>query len=118
MSARSVWSGTRPSRYHSRRAISAPPRRPEHWTRIPWAPAFMAVCTARFMARRNDAGTGRVHVDPEAVTCPLDLHAADRRPAELGVEVLADLDVFGEVVGVLAVREPARLPVGDDPEAE
>ena len=28
MSARSVCSGTRPSRYHSMRAISAPPRRP------------------------------------------------------------------------------------------
>src|ERR1700754_5095227 len=29
MSARSVCSGTRPSRYHSMRAISAPPSRPE-----------------------------------------------------------------------------------------
>ena len=29
MSARSVCSGTRPSWYHSRRAISAPPRRPD-----------------------------------------------------------------------------------------
>ena len=29
MSARIVCSGTRPSRYHSRRAISAPPKRPE-----------------------------------------------------------------------------------------
>ena len=53
MSARSVCSGTRPSRYHSVRAISAPPSRPEHWTRMPSAPAFWAFCTARFMARRN-----------------------------------------------------------------
>ena len=31
MSARSVWSGTRPSRYHSERAISAPPKTaPDH----------------------------------------------------------------------------------------
>src|SRR3954470_3797773 len=53
MSARKVCSGTRPSRYHSLRAISEPPRRPEHWTRMPRAPAFCAVCTARFMARRK-----------------------------------------------------------------
>src|SRR5581483_6975957 len=55
---------------------------------------------------------------PQPVPGALDLDAADGRPAELGVEVLADADVLGEVVRVLAVREPARLPVGDDPEAE
>ena len=49
----SVCSGTRPSRYHSVRAISEPPRRPEHCTRMPRAPAFWAFWTARFMARRN-----------------------------------------------------------------
>ena len=38
MSARSVCSGTRPSRYVSYRAISEPPRRPEQATRMPWAP--------------------------------------------------------------------------------
>src|SRR5262252_5690119 len=53
MSARSVCSGTRPSRYHSVRAISEPPRRPEHCTRMPSAPAFCAFCTARFIARRK-----------------------------------------------------------------
>ena len=113
-------------------AISEPPRRPEHCTRMPWAPAFCAVCTARFMARRkltrpaswsatpwairaasssgcliswmlswtlalsgdlgqvgaqavglgaaaadDDAGTGGVHVDAQAVTRALDLDAAD-----------------------------------------
>src|SRR5277367_6578968 len=35
MSARSVCSGTRPSRYHSTRAISAPPRRPQQVMRMP-----------------------------------------------------------------------------------
>ena len=42
MSARSVWSGTRPSRYHSRRAISAPPRRPAQAIRTPSAPSRTA----------------------------------------------------------------------------
>src|SRR5216683_1097624 len=53
ISARSVCSGTRPSRYHSIRAISAPPRRPEQLIRMPSAPRRIADCTARFMARRN-----------------------------------------------------------------
>ena len=54
MSARSVWSGTRPSRYPSVRAISAPPSRPDTRMRMPWAPMRMALCTARFMARRKE----------------------------------------------------------------
>src|SRR5213075_469624 len=54
MSARSVCSGTRPSWYPSTRAISAPPRRPPHLILIPPAPMRMALCTARFMARRNE----------------------------------------------------------------
>src|SRR5262249_22752309 len=53
MSARRVCSGTRPSRYHSTRAISAPPSRPEQLMRMPRAPSLIADCTARFMARRN-----------------------------------------------------------------
>src|SRR3954470_18296422 len=53
MSARSVWSGMRPSLYPSVRAISAPFRRPATCTLIPSAPARMAFCTARFMARRK-----------------------------------------------------------------
>src|SRR4029077_11248087 len=47
MSARSVCRGTRPSRYHSMRAISAPPRRPEQLMRMPSAPRRIADCTAR-----------------------------------------------------------------------
>ncbi len=53
MLARNVCSGTRPSRYHSLRAISAPPSRPPQVTLMPWAPSRMADCTARFMARRK-----------------------------------------------------------------
>src|ERR1043165_1283668 len=53
MSARRVCSGTRPSRYHSIRAISAPPRRPDTLMRTPLAPRRMADCIERFMARRK-----------------------------------------------------------------
>src|SRR5215213_14845 len=41
MSARNVPSGMRPSRSHSRRLISAPPRRPETMIFTPLAPAFI-----------------------------------------------------------------------------
>src|SRR5213083_265956 len=54
MSARRVCSGTRPSWYPSVRAISAPPRRPAHLILIPCAPMRIALCTARFIARRNE----------------------------------------------------------------
>ena len=53
MSARKVCRGTRPSRYHSERAISAPFSRPETLTLMPCAPSRMVVLTARRMARRN-----------------------------------------------------------------
>src|ERR1700759_1415624 len=53
MSARRVCSGTRPSRYHSMRAISAPPRRPDTLIRMPLAPRRIADCIERFMARRK-----------------------------------------------------------------
>src|ERR1700678_3609947 len=53
MSARSVWRGTRPSRYVSTRLISLPPRRPEQRTRTPLAPNFIAVESDFFIARRN-----------------------------------------------------------------
>src|SRR6187402_284340 len=53
MSARSVCSGTRPSRYHSVRAISMPFRRPDDMILMPWAPRRIAFCIARFIARRN-----------------------------------------------------------------
>src|SRR2546423_7029082 len=55
----------------------------------------------------DDAGAGGVGVGPPAGPGGLDLDAADRCPAELGVEILADPDVLGEVVGVLAIPEPA-----------
>src|SRR5712691_1141532 len=54
MSARSVCSGTRPSWYPSVRAISAPPSRPAVLILIPCAPIRIALCTARFIARRKE----------------------------------------------------------------
>src|SRR6185369_15906790 len=50
MSARSVPSGIRPSRSHSRRLISAPPRRPETMIFTPFAPAFIDRWMDCFMA--------------------------------------------------------------------
>ena len=47
MSARSVWSGMRPSLYCSVRDISAPPSRPASWILIPLAPASIVCSIAR-----------------------------------------------------------------------
>ena len=64
-------------------------------------------------------GPGGVDVDAQAVAGALDLDAADGRVRQLGHEVVADLPVLDDVVAVLvAVGEPARLPVGGDAEAE
>ena len=54
MSARSVWSGTRPSLYCSDRDISEPPRRPPQRTFTPWAPDRIDELSERFIARRNE----------------------------------------------------------------
>src|SRR6266550_2930651 len=50
MSARRVPSGIRPSRSHSRRPISEPPRRPATAIRTPFAPAFIERWIACFIA--------------------------------------------------------------------
>src|SRR3954454_20854883 len=53
MSARSVPRGIRPSRSHSRRLISAPPRRPETMIFTPLAPAFIERWIDCFIAFLN-----------------------------------------------------------------
>src|ERR1051325_10285102 len=53
MSAGSVPSGIRPSRSHSRRPISEPPRRPATAIRTPLAPAFIERWIACFIAFLN-----------------------------------------------------------------
>src|ERR1700736_2920967 len=82
MSARSVCSGTRPSRYHSMRAISAPPRRPEQLMRMPSAPRRIADCTARFMARRNATRRSSCWA----------IDSATKVASELGLPDLDDVD--------------------------
>src|SRR5262249_24491028 len=67
----------------------------------------------------DDARTRAVHVDPQPVARPLDLDPAHRGAFELPAEVVADLPVLDEEVGVfLLVGDPTRLPVGGDAEPE
>ena len=112
MSARSVWSGTRPSRYHSQ-AISMPFRRPERHDLMPWAPRRIAFCIARFIARRNAMRSellGDVLGDQLASIsglAHLDVHGrpAPQAASELGLQVL-------DVLALLADHH-ARTPSGD-----
>ena len=69
MSARSVCSGTRPSRYHSLRAISMPFRRPDDMILMPCAPRRIAFCIARFIARRNMMRFSSCCVIESAISC-------------------------------------------------
>src|SRR5207237_1253741 len=93
MSARNVCNGTRPSRYHSMRAISAPPRRPEQLMRMPSAPRRMADCTARLLVRT------------------LDDNLRHRRLLQLLHQRVADRHVLVHEPRVLALAgEPARVP--------
>src|SRR5215211_2339583 len=103
MSARRVCSGTRPSRYHSLRLISAPPRHPprklvgdalgdERGVELRLLDLLDVEVDLRVAgdleqagpksvglgaaAPDHDAGPGRIHVDPQAVARPLDLDTA------------------------------------------
>jgi hypothetical protein len=53
MSARIVWSGTRPSRYHSVRGDLDAVQPPALMILMPCAPRRIAFVMARFIARRN-----------------------------------------------------------------
>src|SRR5690606_4388511 len=72
----------------------------------------------RTAAADHDAGTRGVDVHPDAVASALDLHLGDARPLHAGGQQLADLAVLTDVLGVLLVGVPARLPVGGDAEPE
>src|SRR6056297_2167571 len=69
-------------------------------------------------ATDHDARTSRVDVDAQLVTGALDLDTADRSRLETGHDLLTDRPVLGEVVLVLALREPTRLPVGGHSQTE
>ena len=59
-----------------------------------------------------------MNVDAQPVARALNLYTADRSTLELPVEVLANMDVLDQVVLVIAVGEPPRLPVGGSTQAE
>src|SRR5690606_30563680 len=69
MSARNVCKGTRPSRYHSERAISAPFSRPDTLTLMPSAPSRIVFVTARRIARRNCTRRSSCCAIPSATSC-------------------------------------------------
>src|SRR5215470_10553079 len=107
MSARMVCSGTRPSRYHSRRAISAPPNRPEQAIRMPSAPSRNAEVTAFFMAPEGHA------------LLELEGHVLRHQlRVELGMDDLFDVEV--DLLGrahldlVLELLHLGALPADDD----
>src|SRR5680860_124944 len=67
----------------------------------------------RTTAADHDAGSRGVDIDAKPVTGAFDLDPAHCGPLELALQIVADLPVLDELVGVLAVLgEPARLPIG------
>src|SRR5665213_3218759 len=69
-------------------------------------------------AADDDAGARGVDVHPQPIPRPLDLDAADGRRLELRHQIVTDLPVLDHAVLVVALLEPARLPVGRDAESE
>src|SRR5690606_22942577 len=70
-------------------------------------------------AADDDAGARGVDVDAQPVPGALDLDPADGRVRQLGHQVVPDLPVLDDVVRVLvAIGEPAGLPLGRDAEPE
>src|SRR6266446_6629496 len=101
MSARSVCSGSRPCRYHSLRAISAPFNRPATRTLMPLQPKRSAESTALRIARRNATRFSSCSA--------IDSDRADARALQFFLQLLAELHVFVKQVGVVLVRVPPRL---------
>ena len=67
----------------------------------------------------DDAWTSGMHVDTKTITSAFDLNTADCRVRQLRHEVIADLPILNEIVGILAtIGKPTRLPVGGHAEAE
>ena len=71
MSAFSVCRGTRPSRFHSIRAISEPPRRPLTRIFTPWAPARIVFISDCLIARRNAIRFSSCAATFSATSCAL-----------------------------------------------
>jgi hypothetical protein len=69
-------------------------------------------------AADHDARPGGMSVDTDALTRALDIDPADAGVRQLAEQVLADPQIGLEVVAVLLLGEPPRLPVGVYPKAE
>src|SRR5690606_34863276 len=69
-------------------------------------------------ASDDDARTSGVDVHTHTVTGALDLDLRDAGALEAGGQELADRDIFLDVVRVLLVGVPTRLPVGGDAQTE
>src|SRR5579884_925605 len=66
----------------------------------------------------DDARTRGMDVDPNPVTRAFDLHVGDTGALQPAGQQPPNRDVFLDVLGVLLVGIPARLPVGGDAEPE
>ena len=100
MSARSVWSGTRPSRYHSVRLISAPPRRPEHLHPDAEGPGLLGVLHGPLHGPAEGDAVGQLVGDA----------LGDQGGVELGLLDLLDVQLHLGVAGDLG--EPGAQLVG------
>ena len=67
----------------------------------------------------DDARPGGVHIDPEAIPGAFDLNTGNGRVGHLRHQVVADAPILDEVIAVLlAIGEPAGLPIGGDTKSE
>src|SRR6185312_16577489 len=66
----------------------------------------------------HNPGTGGVDVDTDPVAGALDLHVGDAGAFQTGGQQSPDRHIFFDVVRVLLVGVPPRLPAGGDAEPE
>ena len=64
----------------------------------------------RALAADDDAGTSGVNAHDELVRRALDIDGADAGGLELFFQLFAELDVFVQQIGVIAIGIPARFP--------
>ena len=62
------------------------------------------------LAANDDARPRRLDDDAQLVARPLDPEGADARRLELFLELLLELEIFQQQLGVIALHEPARFP--------
>src|SRR5712691_6849114 len=137
MSARSVCSGSRPCRYHSLRALSAPFKRPAlfelqcnrlrdelriqlravHFLNVDVHFAFGALLhfllefvDLRALAPDDDARPRGVDTHDQLVGGALDVNRTDARALQLFLQLLAQFHVFVKQIGIVLVGIPPGLP--------